>query len=412
MTARRRRAAWIQPTTWTPRSRSSGASASNSSGESWLPATTTTGRPRASRSSAPRARATAPRPAASGAVEDVAGDEHQVDVLGVGDRARPRRAPRGTSSMRSWRPSRRPTCQSAVWRMRMGRRRATGRRTGPVDVGGHLLLARRPRREGERHDERHGHRGLAHHHRPGLEQPRARARGREHPAELRTLGLRGVQPAADPDRGVLEDLGRDPARASAVRRPAARRATGHAARCRSACPSAGSCRPAGRVLVQLVEHDHRQRQPLSGRLLLLERLVQQGADDEPLRLLVQRLDRDDGHVRARRGRSGGSRRRARGGPSRDAAACSRRRNAETVPSCTRPVQAASGSPVRRGPGLGSSAVDQGRQVGDDRPAWLGRDGAVPAPVGLVARIAQRDRAGRARRRRPRTAGAAAARARG
>jgi hypothetical protein len=47
-----------------------------------------------------------------------------------------------------------------------------------------------------------------------------------------------------------------------------------------------------RVLVELVENDHGQREPLPGVLLLLEGLAQERADDEPLRLLVQRLDRD------------------------------------------------------------------------------------------------------------------------
>ena len=57
---------------------------------------------------------------------------------------------------------------------------------------------------------------------------------------------------------------------------------------------------ARRVLVQLVQHDDRQRQALTGLLLLMEGLVQERAHHEALRLIVQRLDghHGDGGARA------------------------------------------------------------------------------------------------------------------
>ena len=127
---------------------------------------------------------------------------------------------------------------------------------------------------------------------PGFSK-RARARvRRQHPAVLGALGLGRIEPAAHPDRRVLEHL----------RRHAARRLLGadeqHAERPTAlgdvdqhVLQRAGAL--ARRVLVELVEHDHRQRQPLAGLLLLAERLGEQRADHEPLGLLVQRLDRDD-----------------------------------------------------------------------------------------------------------------------
>ena len=76
----------IAPTRWIPRpwSRTSGASASNSSGESWFPATATTGAISASRRQRARARARARRPAGP-----------------AGRRRRPRRGSRSTASSRA-----------------------------------------------------------------------------------------------------------------------------------------------------------------------------------------------------------------------------------------------------------------------------------------------------------------------
>ena len=104
------------------------------------------------------------------------------------------------------------------------------------------------------------------------------------------LRLGGVQPAGHAQRRVLEDLRRH-ARGGllrahqqhAERAPALRDVDEHVLQRSGAL--------ARRVLVELVEHDHREREPLARLLLLLEGLVQQRADDEPLRLIVQRLDR-------------------------------------------------------------------------------------------------------------------------
>ncbi len=128
---------------------------------------------------------------------------------------------------------------------------------------------------------------------PGFSK-RARARvARKHPAVFRPLGLGRIEAAAHADRRVLEHLRRHPARRllgaheqHAERPPTLRDVDQHVLQ--------GTRALSRRVLVELVEHDHRQRQAMTGLLLLAKRLGEQGADHEPLRLLVQRLDRDDG----------------------------------------------------------------------------------------------------------------------
>ncbi len=54
---------------------------------------------------------------------------------------------------------------------------------------------------------------------------------------------------------------------------------------------------AGRVLVELVEHDEQQRLVLPGALLVVERPAQGDADDEPLRTVVEVVEIDDGDLR-------------------------------------------------------------------------------------------------------------------
>ncbi len=129
-----------------------------------------------------------------------------------------------------------------------------------------------------------------------------------------------------------------------------------------------------------------------GLLLLAERLVQQRADDEPLRLLVQRLDRDDGDARRRAIDPA-----ALAGPDELA----HPRGAGVQPPHERGDRAgqhpAAPRPVRLGAVLRlqelAERVDEREQVGDDPFAGLRLDLlAAPVPVGCVARIAQHDRA--------------------
>ena len=123
-------------------------------------------------------------------------------------------------------------------------------------VGGHLLLAGRPGREGERDDERHRDRGLRHDHGARLQQP---VRGREWTGSIQPYSARSASAASSrPLMRIAAFSGTSGATRLAVcwAPTAARRATGRAARCRRACPSAGSAL-ARRVLVELVQNDER-----------------------------------------------------------------------------------------------------------------------------------------------------------
>ena len=331
------------------------------------------------------------------AVPDVARNEHEVDLALVGDRARPRRGRRGT---RPCGRGGRGACRCAS--PRCGGSSCAGERCGSEP--GERVAAGRRRPPPPSWSPRAG-RGRSRRAAPGSpagRSPSCRASaGVRAPAwraaSIRTRRARPRRRRGDRSPGSRRSRAPRAPRGSrsAGRRRAARRANARAARCRSACPSAGPVPSRGAYLFELVEHDHRQRQPLAGLLLLLEGLAEQCAHHEPLRLLVQRLDRHDGD--GRRGSASmrwRSRRRARGVRGATPRACSRRMNARD-----RARHHASG------PGLvGLAAVlglEEDLEGGHER--WRGRRSSArpaaggdllspPAPAGRLRRVAQHDRA--------------------
>src|ERR687894_2949099 len=119
---------------------------------------------------------------------------------------------RSVSAMRSKRPRRLPTCQSAVWRILTEpvalllcgpaepvARQASREALEGVSLLGHLLLAGGPGREGKLQDYGSRDRRLRQNHRPGLEQTGARTRRRQHPPVLRAFGLGAVEATGDLD---------------------------------------------------------------------------------------------------------------------------------------------------------------------------------------------------------------------
>ena len=243
--------------------------------------------------------------------------------------------------------------------------RATGPRTGrsprpwPPPPS-----PRRPRREREGDDERHRDRGLAT--RPSC---RASAAAREpgwtgsiQPYSARSASAASSRPltriaAFSRTSGATAAGGLLRADQQDAERPAALRDVDQHVLQRARAL-------ARRVLVQLVQHDHRQREPLARLAPSRWKVsVQQRADDEPLRQLVQRLDRDDRDARRVAGRSGGSSPARTSVPEpRRRAACSRRMNAETVAGCTAPLHAEVGLGAVLGFQELSSAADQRGQV--------------------------------------------------
>ena len=172
------------------------------------------------------------------------------------------------------------------------RRRRRRRAERPHQGGPGLARPGGPRRERELDHEGHRQLGLRHEHGAGLDDGGPLALHRRQEAVLAPARLGRVEPAHDPDGRVGHDapldlagglLGADEHDAE---RPAA---LGHVEQ-----DLLDGARPVARcVLVELVEHDELQRAGLARALLALERLPQHDADHEPLGPVVEVVQVDD-----------------------------------------------------------------------------------------------------------------------
>ena len=245
-----------------------------------------------------------------GGLEQVAGDEHEVDRL-----RRPRCPAISASTARcsSSRDAPRsvlPTCQSEVWRILIGVRPADAGRAGrrrdrrgsaaaPVAAGFVAAVSDgpgRPRRERELGDERHRDLRLHHEHRAGLGDRRPLLVRRRQEAVLGPRRLGRIEAADDADRRVGDDAPLDLARGLL-------RADQHDAERAAALGDVEEdlldrrLAVARRVLVQLVEHDEQQRLGRPGLLLAVERAAQRDADDEALGAVGEVVQVDDRDLR-------------------------------------------------------------------------------------------------------------------
>ena len=215
------------PSTVMPSAANSGRTASKRCGLSWLPAITTTLRAGVAQGEQrPQHERFGLGGRRRGLVQ-VAGDEHEVDPLGVGDARRSRPSTARCSSRRDWPRIVLPTCQSEVWRSftpyvpcARARARRTGRRAarprsrdrGPA-AGRRAPTAGSPTPgTGTRRRAAPGSRAASTNIVPGLAiVARCRcAAGRKPYSGALRLGR--VEPARDADRRVRDDAALDLAR--------------------------------------------------------------------------------------------------------------------------------------------------------------------------------------------------------